>query len=126
MTYDILLNAAHDVHLTPAGDLMLVSGAQRIAQQIKVTLLAFLGEWFLDVSFGVPYLEQITVKNPRLSVVQTVLRSKVAAVPGVERVREVRLNFDRQRRTLAVTVKADTSEGLVGPFDIQIEMKRGA
>lgn len=108
------------------GDLVLVAGAERIRQQIEVTLLAFLGEWFLDTSFGVPYLEQITIKNPRLSQVQIILRTKVAAVPGVTRVRDVRLSSNRALRTLAVTITAETTEGLVGPFDLSINLPRSA
>lgn len=127
MTYDLQLDhLTHDVLLNPRGDLQLLDGAERIRQQIEVTLLAFLGEWFLDTSFGVPYLEQITVKNPRMSQVQIILRSKVAAVPGVTRVRDVRLSANRALRTLTATITAETTEGLVGPFDLSLDLPRSA
>jgi hypothetical protein len=88
-----------------------INGADKVAQQIKITLLAFLGEWFLDVTFGVPYLEDIMVKNPRMSTIEVILRAHINAVPHVIRLETFTLAFDRARRTLAVNFVAQTDYG---------------
>lgn len=58
---DLALNAkTHDLAFN--GDVMFIDDVERVAQQIKIQLLTFLGEWFLDVTHGVPYLEYVLVK----------------------------------------------------------------
>lgn len=124
MSYDIQLGTTdHDLVIASNGDIQLLDGARRVAQQIKVTLLAFLGEWFLDTSFGVPYLEEIMVKNPRWSTVNAVLRARIIDVPSVIRIRTLRLEFDRARRSLSVTFDAETSEGLTGPHNVALTLR---
>lgn len=123
MTYDLRLDAAHDIVIAKNGDLELVDGAARVAQQIKVTLLAFLGEWFLDTSFGVPYLEQILVKNPRMGTVNALLRARIVDVPNVLRVRRLDLQFNRAARRLSVVFEAETTEGLTGPHNVALTLR---
>jgi len=88
-----------------------INGADKVAQQIKITLLAFLGEWFLDVTFGVPYLEEILVKNPHMAAVETILRSHIADVPHVLRLETFTMEWDRARRNLGVNFVAITDYG---------------
>lgn len=126
MSYDIQLDrTSHEVIIDPAtGDIQLVDGAARVAQQIKVTLLLFLGEWFLDTSFGVPYFEDILVKNPRWGTVSAVLRTRIAAVPGVGRIRRLTLDFNRATRSLSATFEAETEFGLIGPHNVVLTLAR--
>lgn len=123
MTYDIRLDTAHDIFIADNGDLEMVDGAQRVAQQIKVTLLAFLGEWFLDIDFGVPYFESILVKNPRWASINAILRARILAVPGVQRVRRLDLYFNHAARHLLVTFEAETPDGLTGPHNVALTLR---
>ncbi|USE78978.1 hypothetical protein NDR89_20290 [Cupriavidus gilardii] len=113
MALDLALTFGHDLDLSPAGDTSLIDGAERIAQQIKVTLLTFLGEWFLDITVGVPYLEQVLVKAPDRAALEAIFRSRIAAVPGVRLVRRIDLQIDHQGRALAVDFEVDSDEGLI-------------
>jgi hypothetical protein len=88
-----------------------INGADKVAQQIKITLLAFLGEWFLDVTFGVPYLEDILVKTPHMAAIETILRSHITDVPHVLRFESFSMDFDRARRTLGVNFVVITDYG---------------
>lgn len=128
MSYDLQLDRdTHELVIDPStGDIQLLDNARRVAQQIKVTLLLFLGEWFLDISFGVPYLESVLIKNPRMATIQAVLRARIADVPGVVRIRRLDLEFNRQARHLSVTFDAETLEGLTGPQNIVLSLRRGA
>jgi len=90
---------------------VVINGADKVAQQIKITLLAFLGEWFLDVTFGVPYLEEILVKNPHMAAIETILRSHITDVPHVLRLESFALDWDRARRNLGVNFVAITDYG---------------
>ncbi len=114
MSIDIALDTkTHDLDLSQGGDCSWIEGAERVAQQIKVTLLAFLGEWFLDVTFGVPYFEAIMVKAPDRASLEAIFRAKIAAVPGVRLVRRLDLLIDRAARTLAVDFEAQSDEGII-------------
>lgn len=111
MSLDILLSAEDDLAIN--GDLSFVDGAERIAQQIKITLKTFLGEWFLDTSHGIPYFEKIFIKQPNRAEVEAILRTKIKDVPGVKSVGKLALSVDAQTRQLFVDGEANTDEGIV-------------
>ncbi|MGE6916681.1 hypothetical protein [Achromobacter kerstersii] len=111
MALDLALSADHDLDLDLLGRTSFVDGAERIAQQIKTTLLTFLGEWFLDTTFGVPYFEDVLVKSPNRASIEAIFRARIRAVPGVARVRGLELQVERQLRVLRVTYDVDTAAG---------------
>jgi len=97
-----------------------INNADKVAQQIKMNLLSFLGEWFLDVTYGVPYLEEILVKNPRMASVETILRSHIQSVPDVIRIDHLGLNWDRQNRYLFVEFACTTN---LGPIQESVKLE---
>ncbi|MGO4398457.1 hypothetical protein [Achromobacter sp. PAB15] len=111
MAYDLVLSDDHDLDLDLLGRASLKDGAERIGQQIKITLLAFLGEWFLDTSFGVPYIESVQIKSPDRASIESIFRARILDVPGVQRVRRLELQIERQLRILRVVFDADTDAG---------------
>lgn len=113
MAYDLALDVKEWDLLTANNDLLLIDNAERIAQQICITLKFWLGEWFLNKNDGVPYLERIMVKNPNLSHIRQILREKIMSVDGVESVSALNLFVDNENRVLSVTYEASTSYGLV-------------
>lgn len=112
MALDLALANDGDLALDLLGRARMIGGADRVRQQVKVTLLAFLGEWFLDTTFGVPYFEEVLVKNPDRSAIEAVLRSRILDVPGVTRVGRLALDVERTLRALRVSFEAETIEGL--------------
>lgn len=111
--YDIALsNKTHDITIKN-NDFMLISNAERVAQQIKIALLEWQGEWFLDSRDGVPYLEYILIKNYNLYHIRSVLISAITGVDGVNSVESLTASVDNQNRILTVTYTADTDYGLV-------------
>jgi len=100
-----------------------INNADKVAQQIKITLLAFLGEWFLDVTFGVPYLEEILIKNPRMSSIESILRAHITDVPDVTRINYLALSWDRKSRVLAVEFACETNLGPIKE-SVKLELMR--
>lgn len=118
MAYDLALSArSHDL-IIKDGDFVLIDNAERIAQQIKISLWEWRGEWFLDSRDGVPYSEYITVKNPNLNHIRKVLTDTILAVDGVNRVDSMMLNYDRKERTLSVEYEANTLYGVVTSLEV--------
>jgi hypothetical protein len=97
-----------------------IDSADKVAQQIKINLLTLLGEWFLDNTWGVPYLEEILVKNPHMASVETILRNHISSVPSVNRIISFGLGWDRKARTLAVEFACDTD---LGPISESVKLE---
>jgi len=111
--YDLVLSAStHDL-LIINNDLKLIDNAERVAQQIKITLKFWLGEWFLDTSDGVPFLEYILVKNPNMNHIRAIYCEKILDVPGVTAINSLDLTLDKKNRTLTVEFDVETDCGLV-------------
>jgi hypothetical protein len=98
-------------NIAPKYSIWAIEGQDRVAQQIKINLLSFLGEWFLDTTYGVPYLEDILIKNPRMAVAETIFRQHIASVPDVIRVDSLAVDWNRQKRTLVVEFSCTTNLG---------------
>ena|SRR5690349_10960065 len=90
-----------------------VEGAERIRQAVGIRLRTWLGEWFLDTSHGVPYLESILGKNRRPEIVEAILRSQILQVNGVKSIKSFTLLIDPHTRKAMVDFSADTKEGLI-------------
>ena len=111
--YDLALNVDSWDLVFHNNDLMIIDNAERIGQQIKITLQYWYEEWFLDTTKGIPYLQHICIKNPNLQHIRQIFRNAILSVPGVDSVTELTLNVNAKERILAVTYTANTSAGLL-------------
>lgn len=81
---DLLLN-------NQTGDLVFINGqspvtqhmADIVAQRLRITLYTFYGEWFLNTSVGVPYIQQIFGKVQKKSTIDLIFQGMIAADPDV-------------------------------------------
>lgn len=99
-----------DLKLT-GGDLTLVQDVAAIRQEAETRMRFFLGEWFLDVTAGIPYFQNILVKSPNLGAIKSILTDEVLATVGVQSLLTMDLNFDAGARVLAVKWSASTDVG---------------
>lgn len=113
MAYDIALNIASNDLVIKNNDLILIDNAERVAQQVLITLRFWLGEWFLDTREGVPYLEYVLVKNPNMNHIRQILAEKIQSVEGVNNIVSLDFDFRRITRELYVNFEIDTDYGLV-------------
>ena len=110
---DIALHANdHDI-LIKDGDFLLIDNAERVAQQIKVKILTFLGEWFLDTTWGVPYLEYILVKQPNQELIKQILSEQILSVDDVKSLNALELDYQVKVRTLIINYEVSTEYGLI-------------
>jgi hypothetical protein len=113
MAYDIAMNTASGDLVVKNGDLMIIDNAERIAQQILITLREWSGEWFLNTADGIPYLEYILVKNPNEDHIRQILSEAILDVDGVQSITSMDLTFSRVNRSLIVEYEAITDYGLI-------------
>jgi len=123
---DLLLTSSGDLD-TSAG-LRFSAGRDAVAQGLRLRVLKFRGEWFLNRDEGVPYLANDVVDETESILGQkfndararAAFRDVILAAPGVESLLSLTVTFDRSTRILGVswkvrTVFGDTIEDTLSP-----------
>lgn len=116
---DIALGGDHDLDFSDQ-EMHLVEDLpgepNAIAQEVSIALQFFRGEWPLNVLIGVPYFEQVFIKNPSLAALTVLFTRASLSVPGIIEAREMKLSFDNSGRRLYVTPKLRAEDGT--PVDV--------
>ncbi len=113
-TFDLKLRGGNELDLS-GGQLQLVGGAPWVRQAIQTSLSLVRGEWFLDPTLGMPYFDQVLGKNPNLSLVRSVFKKAILAVPHVTGLPTLNLSFNRAARELSLSFVATTETSIVEP-----------
>lgn len=95
------------------GDLVINSGVEAVRQNIIQKLKTYLGEWFLDNRIGVPYYEQILIKNPKQGNVDAIFQNVILSTPGVLSLDRYRTVFDTTQRRYELSFHVTTTEGVI-------------
>lgn len=111
--YDLAMNVANSDLVIKDNDLLVIDNAERVAQQILITLRFWLGEWFLNTQDGIPYLDYVLIKNPNLSHIRQIFTEAIEKIDGVNRVASMDLDFYAVKRELEVSYSVETDYGLV-------------
>ncbi|GHU37515.1 hypothetical protein FACS1894105_09780 [Clostridia bacterium] len=78
--FDIALDYTGDIVVSETGDIVQTDS---IRQAVSIHLKWFLSEWRFNRVYGVPYFEEILVKNPDIERIKTILRDECMTVIGV-------------------------------------------
>lgn len=113
---DALNPVAWDVTLDATGNLLFVEGIEELRQRLTHRLRFFRREWFLDTRLGVPYFEDILVKNPRRELVTSILREVILETDGVASIKSFSLDIDNAARTATVRTDVVGTDGRVVSF----------
>jgi hypothetical protein len=77
------------------------------------------GEWFIDVTQGVPYVRSTTgqpilgVKNPNIAAIRALFRKIILQTPGIVAVQELDVVYDPAARELSYTFAAVDDAGAI-------------
>ena len=110
-----------DIQLTEDGDLFFSEGSfkdlalttekNEIAQRLRIRLRSFANDWFLDLSDGIPYFEDILKKNPNINIIRGLFKSAILAVEGVTSLLSFEMQNDPSTRTLSIEFGVMTTGG---------------
>lgn len=96
------------------GDLVIVpDGIDAIRQHILQRLRTYFQEWFLDNTIGVPYIQQILVKNPDQDKIDAIFQNVILGTPGVTGLTAYSFSGDFVTRQLSVTFSCTSTQGVV-------------
>lgn len=93
-------------------DLVLVSGSEQLVQNLKIRLRFFLGEWFLDITKGLPFYEDILVKNPNLPDIDNIIKAQITETEDVTELLEYVSDYDPVLRTYSIQFKVRSIFGI--------------
>lgn len=85
------------------GVLQLVTDADAISQRLQIRLGIWQGEWFRDITFGLPYEQAFFTKAPNLAAIEMSIRATILATPGITGVTSLDLDYQEANRYLSVT-----------------------
>lgn len=83
---------------------------QTVAQRLKIRLMTFRGEWFLDTEYGVPYWQSILGKKVPKSRVDSILQQEILAERGVKEIVSFTSSLQNRQYSASFRVKVSTGE----------------
>jgi hypothetical protein len=84
-----------------------------LAQKVRCAVSLFLGEWYLNVNLGVPYIPKFGNKQEHRPLIESVLQERITGVEGVKRLTYFNSRFDNAKRTLSIKFTAETDAGVL-------------
>lgn len=111
---DLLLNRSPGVH-----DLVFVNGecpttgdlVDVVIQRLYIRLRTFLGEWFLNEEYGIPWLERILGQKTQKSTVDMILQGEILKETGVQQVIEFKSTLDNPLRVYSCSFRVRINGG---------------
>lgn len=112
---DLLLDRRGEVN-----DLVFVNGVTPITgdlvdvvtQRLYIRLRSFLGEWWINVEYGVPWLERVLGHKINKSSVDMIIQEQILLENGVEQITAFSSTYDNPSRVYSCSfrVRADTGQ----------------
>lgn len=111
-------SASQNDFLVIDGDLVLTSdaeqgGSNNVLQDILTRIRFFAGEWFMDTTQGLPWFQQILIKNPDQSKIDALFQNTIMGTPGVQQLLAYSFEPNFAARVLTVSFTANTTQGRV-------------
>ena len=107
---DIALDLYGDLYITPQGDILLKDS---VAQKIRIKLLWFEKEWRWDLDEGIPYRNDLLIKNADIDYFESVIRAKIFEIDEVTEVKDVSIVFDSKTRNAVIKYTAVTDNEVI-------------
>jgi hypothetical protein len=107
-----------------AGRLQVVSGADAVAQRLRVRLRLGLGEWHRNRRVGVPFRRFLGQKGAE-DVAEAVLRQAIASCPGVASLDAFEIVLDDRHARVTFTVTT-VDEAVIGLVEVRDFIVSGA
>lgn len=111
-------NITHDL-IFENFDLQLFDDTNQISQNLGIRLRFLLGEWYLDITQGIPYYQEIFKKNPNQIQIESALKAEILDTDGVLELLKFESLFDRRNRRYSVNFTVRTISG----EDLQKELE---
>ena len=96
------LDNSGDLEFDNRHSLKLVEDKEEVKQRLKIELSTNVGEWFLNLQFGVPWIEMLSEGEPPER-----FRAEISKIlnadPAVEEIKSVNVNLNKSQRHLEIS-----------------------
>ena len=92
----------NDLYLDASNKLALVRDAKAVGEHVRQRLMTYTGEWFLDTTTGVPWLDEIMGKGYDPALAEAVVKEKILDTHGVKEITSFSVTFDYALRRLNI------------------------
>ena len=111
---DLLLDRRPNYH-----DLVFVNGScpttgdkvDVVIQRLYIRLRTYFGEWFINVGYGVPYLERILGHKTKKSNIDMIMQEQILAESGVAQILSFSSTMDNPNRIYSCNFRVKTEDG---------------
>ena len=108
---DIILNSTtHDIQITDNDISLFQSLEDLTAQRLKIILLSYRGEWFRDISTGIPYLQTILGKRNTKTTADTTIKNAIITTDNISSITSYTSSVNASRK-LEVSFSAIMTSG---------------
>lgn len=108
---DIKLDTVtHDIIIEDS-DFSMVSEGDWLLQSVKIKLLFFLGEWFLDTTYGLDYFGLVYIKGPDINLIDNMIKIALLEYDEIIEILEYSSDYNSTNRTLTVEFRVSTVFG---------------
>ena len=83
---------------------------ENVAQRLRIRLLSFEGEWFLDTTYGVPWWSRILGQKPTKSAIDQILQQEILAENGVKELVSFTSSFANRTYSASFQVRVVNGE----------------
>ena len=105
------------------GNFKTVEEGAEVVQHVRTRLLFYIGEWFLDITAGTPWFEQVFVKPADLANVESIIKTRILRTTDVLKLNEFAMLFETvNKRELTVSFTAETIYGIINTGEVTINV----
>ena len=101
-------------------DLQLCEDDLYLIQKLKIKFLFFYGEWFLDITQGIKYYEEILIKDPNVFTIDNMFKLTIMEDGYFSSIIEYQSDFNLQKREFSVSFKAMKNNGEIFVFPSEV------
>lgn len=92
----------NDLFLRPDGSLAVAREAEAVGQHVRQRLQTFEGEWFLDTTAGVPWLDEVLGASYDPALAESLVKAEILETQGVTEITTFSVRFNRATRGLVI------------------------
>lgn len=116
------LDSNNDI-LVRNGRIAVVEEGAETVQHVRTRLLFYLEEWFLDITAGTPYFQEIFTKPANLANIESIIKTRILATEGVQRLTEFAMVYEGPNtRKLNISFSAETTYGEINNEEVTINV----
>lgn len=105
------LTANYDYAFGQSQNNFLVNSAQAVAQIVETNFNLWLGEWYLDVTQGMPWTEGVVDAKVSQAEADATVQAYLANIPNVTDISDFSSTDDQSDRLYSATASIDTPYG---------------